>query len=177
MPENIQAAASEIFQQGLTLLEALGPKDYTTPHPAVEDGTIGGHYRHCLEHFEPLFQANSTTINYDLRKRDPEIEGNLDAAITRTRHFASLCKHITNLPLDQSITIQGQVTYGNNGLANAQSTLAREWMYAIAHAVHHYAIIGIMCNLSGIQLPESFGIAPSTIQYRQSLLQAENPAT
>lgn len=175
MPNPIQTAASEIFQQGLDLLESLTPGDYTRQHAAVKSGAIGGHYRHCLEHFEPLFQANSHTINYDLRKRDPEIETNLGAAIARTYQFSSLCKHLPNLPLGQQVSVQGKFAYGEDSLTTVQSTLAREWIYAIAHAVHHYAVIGILCNLSGIQVPEGFGIAPSTMDYHRNSHRAENP--
>ena len=40
-------------------------------------------------------------------------------------------------------------------------------MYAVAHAIHHYALLGIMCGLMGIRVPAGFGVAPSTLQHRE----------
>ena len=40
-------------------------------------------------------------------------------------------------------------------------------MFSISHAIHHYAVIAMICRLLGALLPEGFGIAPSTVQYRK----------
>jgi hypothetical protein len=39
-------------------------------------------------------------------------------------------------------------------------------MYAVAHAVHHYALIGVIGGLMGLSMPAGFGIAPSTLKHR-----------
>jgi hypothetical protein len=39
-------------------------------------------------------------------------------------------------------------------------------MYSIAHAVHHYALIGLMAGVMGLKLPAGFGIAPSTLKHQ-----------
>jgi len=39
-------------------------------------------------------------------------------------------------------------------------------MYAVAHAVHHYALIGVMGGILGLPLPTGFGVAPSTIKHQ-----------
>jgi hypothetical protein len=38
-------------------------------------------------------------------------------------------------------------------------------MYAVAHAIHHYALIAVMCAILEIPVPAGFGVAPSTLQY------------
>jgi hypothetical protein len=39
-------------------------------------------------------------------------------------------------------------------------------MYAVAHAVHHYALIGIMGGIMGLRMPPGFGVAPSTLKHQ-----------
>jgi len=39
-------------------------------------------------------------------------------------------------------------------------------MYAVAHAVHHYALIGVMAGIMGVELPAGFGVAPSTLKHQ-----------
>ena len=50
-----------------------------------------------------------------------------------------------------------------------QSTVGREIAYSIAHAQHHYAIIGIMCAMLNCDAAEGFGVAPSTKVHRQKM--------
>jgi hypothetical protein len=46
-------------------------------------------------------------------------------------------------------------------------------MYVVAHAVHHYALIGIMGGLMGMKMPAGFGVAPSTVKHQADLANAE----
>jgi hypothetical protein len=39
-------------------------------------------------------------------------------------------------------------------------------MYSVAHAVHHYALIGVMGGLLNLRLPAGFGVAPSTLKHQ-----------
>jgi hypothetical protein len=39
-------------------------------------------------------------------------------------------------------------------------------MYSVAHAVHHYALIGVMGGLMGFTMPAGFGVAPSTLKHQ-----------
>jgi hypothetical protein len=51
------------------------------------------------------------------------------------------------------------------------SNVQRELVYLIEHSIHHFALvrIGIQENFPEISLPFSFGIAYSTIKYRESI--------
>ena len=35
----------------------------------------------------------------------------------------------------------------------------------VAHAIHHYALIAVMCELMKMTVPAGFGVAPSTLKY------------
>ena len=55
---------------------------------------------------------------------------------------------------------------------NCDSAVGREIMYAVAHAVHHYALIGIMAGIMGVQMPPGFGVAPSTVKHQREVAKA-----
>lgn len=165
MENHIHSAINVILQQGIELLGSITTEQYIQPHPFANNASIGKHYRHCLEHFEPLFQTGEDLIDYDARKRDPLIETNLMAAVDRTHQIISLCDQLTTKRLDQEVRVRCKVAYSDADEPEVKSTLAREWMYGIAHAIHHYAIISIMCRMQDITLSPSFGVAPSTEKY------------
>jgi len=69
-----------------------------------------------------------------------------------------------------------KVSYIAGASPLAESTLGREAMYAVVHAIHHYALISVMCHLLEIPLPEGFGVAPSTLKHQKDLAAQGVPA-
>ena len=63
----------------------------------------------------------------------------------------------------------GKTSYAAKASQTSGSTVGREIMYVVAHAVHHYALIGIMGGLMGLKMPAGFGVAPSTAKYHADL--------
>jgi len=49
-----------------------------------------------------------------------------------------------------------------------RSNLAREVMFCVGHAIHHYAILKILCAGIGVKLPYEFGVAPSTLKHLET---------
>jgi hypothetical protein len=49
------------------------------------------------------------------------------------------------------------------------SNIGRELAYCIGHAIHHYAIVRLICNEVGVEVPKDFGYAPSTLKHQSSL--------
>ena len=48
----------------------------------------------------------------------------------------------------------------------------REIIYNLEHCIHHQALIRVAIEeCTDLQLPESFGVAPSTLLYRERVLQ------
>ena len=63
-------AAVESLRQGELLLSAISDEHYRCKLPVAFNASIGGHYRHCLDHFRILLDAvNSSEVNYDHRER------------------------------------------------------------------------------------------------------------
>lgn len=166
---SILAAAFEILDQGEELLGTLSDAAYTTKLAAAYGASIGGHYRHCLDHFRSLFEARGgAVVNYDHRRRDPLIESDRSAALNDTRRLREALVETDASELGRLVEVVCKTSYAPGGSQNATASVGRELMYAVAHAVHHYALIGIIANLQGVPLPAGFGVAPSTIQHRQT---------
>jgi hypothetical protein len=57
------------------------------------------------------------------------------------------------------------VNYELDAAPSIRATVGRELMYAVAHAIHHYALIAFMCGMLEVPVPVGFGVAPSTLKY------------
>ena len=159
----------EVLSQGEALLSALDDAAYTTRVPAAFNASVGGHYRHCLDHFRSVFDGlDAEEINYDDRKRDPEIETVREVALTQTRQLLNASEGLGDWVLDYPIHARSKVSYAVDESPAALSTVGREIMFCVVHAIHHYALIRVMCGMLNAPLPEGFGVAPSTIKHQQS---------
>lgn len=166
MNASLIASITEILRQGESLLVRLDDESYTRRLPLAFDSAIGGHYRHCLDHFKCLIDGIAAgEVNYDNRERDRRVENEREFALAETRRLQRACASIAPGALNLPINVRSKVSY-EDGAALIASTVGREVMYGVAHATHHYALIGVMCALMGIRTPERFGVAPSTLQHR-----------
>jgi uncharacterized damage-inducible protein DinB len=167
--QRILSAAADLLLQTECLLQSVEPSSYTTCVPIAFNGTIGGHVRHCLDHFVCLLRGfDSGLIDYDHRDRDERIER--DPALARTLVMA-LRADLEQLDadlLDAAVQTRCEVSYRRGDSPCSTSSLGRELAYAVAHGIHHFALISILARLQGIQLPDGFGIAPSTLVHRRT---------
>lgn len=157
---------AEALKQGLCLLDVLSDDDYRAKVPAAFNSSIGGHYRHCMEHFEPLLEPDAAVIDYDARHRDRHLETDRRHAIARTQALLATCQMLAPDTLGRPVQTRCKVSYSAEVSPLVLSTLGREGMYAVVHAVHHYALIGVMCHLLEIPIPDGFGVAPSTVKHQ-----------
>jgi len=162
-------AALAILAQGEELLRTLPQERYVQPIPQAGNGSIGAHYRHCLDHFTSLLRSlNLAVVDYDLRERDVRIETQTGFALLRTQEISAALDSVPPERLQDPVWARCQVSYVPGESPVSRSTFGRELVYAIAHAIHHYALISIMARLMGTSLPDHFGIAPSTLAYHHS---------
>jgi uncharacterized damage-inducible protein DinB len=47
-----------------------------------------------------------------------------------------------------------------------RTTRRRELAFVISHTVHHQALIAVLVALAGGEIPEAFGLAPTTPRLR-----------
>lgn len=159
----------ETLDQGEALLVQLSDEEYTRRLPAAFNAAIGGHYRHCLDHFRSLLEAATQgDLNYDHRERGTTIESDRSAAIHATRVLRDRYQELDATLLNRTLQVICKTSYTSADSQASPSTVGREIMYSVAHAVHHYALIGFMASLMGLSLPSGFGIAPSTLQHQKS---------
>ena len=148
----------------IDLLEQLTDENYTVPCRELSNATIGEHTRHCIELFQCLFtQYESGVINYDKRQRDLAIQSHTDMAKYAIQALLNqLEKPNVELVLEQD--------YDGNHL-QISTTYQRELLYNLDHCVHHQALIKVALLGSSVQVDPNFGVARSTIAYRQQCAQ------
>lgn len=160
-------AAIEILEQGESLLRRLGTSDYTHVHDCAFSATIGEHYRHCLDHFSSFLGGVQTgVVDYDARERDGMIETSLEFAIQVTTQIKEQLIGLDAACLKSRCETVCKVSYRDPESPRCESSFSRELVYVIAHAIHHYALISIICSVAKIKLPDDFGVAPSTVAHQ-----------
>jgi hypothetical protein len=107
-------------------------------------------------------------VNYDKREHDNLIETDKDialGAIQRIRDF--ICSRRSDRPLKLEVGYDRQ----GEDCITIETNYYRELTYNIEHAVHHMAImkIGIRDVAPYVTIPQDFGVAVSTLRYREAL--------
>ncbi len=161
-------ACYKILNQLTDLVGQLNNQDFVKPAEALSNSTIGQHLRHTLEFFLCLQHGfEKGTINYDNRAHDKVMETDKDVAllvISQIKHFISL------LP-EKSLQLEVGYDLVREDFITIETSSTRELVYNIEHAVHHMAImkIGVRELAAYVQLPPDFGIAASTVRYKEAL--------
>lgn len=161
--ESVYTLMYEILTEQQDLLRKITAKMYTHNIHSLDGATIGGHTRHIIEFLEILLNSYDTgEISYDERKRDLELEKNPEKAIETISEIISKI----NLPNKNLMMHQ---TVGNISL-EIPTNFYREMLYDIEHCIHHQALIKVAFNEMKMShlINKNFGVAPSTIQYRQT---------
>lgn len=146
------------------MLDALTDAQYRRSLPVLSGASLGGHVRHVIEFFIELDSGYQTGIvNYDARRREKAIEEQREIALAKLRAIAGkLVKE------NKVLLLTAAAEAGDTGLVVA-TNYERELVYNLEHAVHHMALMKIGIGaLTVLQLPENFGVASSTIRYRQA---------
>lgn len=138
---------------------------YSTPCILLSNATIGQHTRHIIELYQCLLNGYAgAEVNYDKRKRDKRIE--LDVAFA-IRQIQVIQKALPKP--DKKMFIEYEL---NGNTVRIESNYFREVMYNLEHTIHHQALIKVAINqLSDFVVSDSFGVAPSTLQYRNQCVQ------
>lgn len=148
------------------VIEQMSDSEYTSRSVNLSGATIGQHTRHVIELFQCLHIGYTDgAVNYEKRNRDISIETDKDVALKCIDNIlANINKE------DKQIILEAGFDTGIDIRVN--SSYNRELIYNLEHAIHHMALIRVGINeLTSITLSETFGIAPSTIEYRRKCAQ------
>jgi hypothetical protein len=147
-----------VLGEQTALLNRLTPDEYTRPCPALNNATIGQHTRHVAELFQELIRNyGQGIVNYDARDRNRLMETD--------PHFAAAV--IEKIMVD--IQMPDKSMKLNSGIGSFETNYFRELLYNLEHCIHHQALIRVA--LGGIAVSDSFGVAPSTLEYRRQCAQ------
>jgi len=167
---DLVVASQDVLLQALGLLFNIWDATYSRMAEAPYSASIGGHYRHVLEHFQCLIRGiRPGEINYDARERNLRLETEVTYATIATCDVLRAIKNCTEESLARPCKVVNSVSYGSGEKEVMKSNIGRELAYCVGHAIHHYAIIRLICSHLGVEVPEEFGIAPSTLKSRSSL--------
>jgi hypothetical protein len=160
-------AAQETLLQGLELLAATGAVQYKRVLGPPFEASIGQHYRHVIEHYDCLCRGlEIDVVNYDARKRDVELETNVSKAMDRTCNILDALVSLDPSELERPCKSVQSLGYTAAEPLAVRSNIGRELAYCIAHSVHHFAIIRLICAAVEVNLPAHFGFAPSTLKHK-----------
>jgi hypothetical protein len=162
---NFKIIIEPVLLQLASAIEEVPENAYKQKSTLLNGSTIGGHTRHVIEIFQCLLQGyEAGVINYEHRKRDMLIETNKDFAIALLKEISTKIA----LP-NKALLLQG--FYSTDDAAETssmQTNFFRELVYNLEHCIHHMALIRVgVQEFSAAVLPSNFGVAPSTIQYKQ----------
>ena len=156
-----------LLEDLMDLCERLDDQQYCYNSKLLNGASIGQHLRHSAEFYLCLFQGIPTqTVNYDERKRDLLIETDRKHAIKILSDLSDQLKQISS-----SFALQ---LFSDETEAKEKpfvTSVDRELLYCLDHAIHHQALIKI--GLKELQIADlvgdHFGVAYSTLRHRASL--------
>lgn len=157
-----------VFAQLNDSIRQISNDEYKTPSRILTNTTIGQHVRHIIELFLCLEQGYATgVVNYEKRERDFRIETDKEFALDLMMDvFNSLEQP------NKDLILEAEDYCEDVQIVSVPSNYYRELAYNLEHTIHHMALIRVGINeVSSVQLPEEFGVAYSTIKYRQQCAQ------
>ncbi len=165
---NLQKAVRQIFLQLSNSLEQLDWDQYNYSCKNLSGNTIGQHVRHIIEMFLCLENGyQKGEVDYEKRERDILIE-------TDKKFAANLLNDIIQQISKENKTIYLLAYYDvqDNEPEKISSNYFREIAYNLEHTIHHMALIRIgLQELGNFPVDDSYGVASSTIKYRQQCAQ------
>lgn len=159
------ASIKENFNEIIGILSNLDNDQFTICHQELSNATIGEHTRHIIEMYQSLLKNyKKGIINYDKRDRNLSIQTNTKYAINCINELQSeIDKPNKELTLEQGLI---KVNY------SISTNYKRELLYNFEHSIHHQALIKVaLLKYKNIKISENFGVAKSTIEYRNQCVQ------
>lgn len=144
------------------ILNQLKEEEYCQQLNNLHGASIGQHARHILEFIDCLISIERDgTISYDDRKRDVNLECNLNEYLSRSNELLQSLEIVRN-----NFPIKIKCFLGGDDIAITETNYHREELFVLDHTIHHLAIIkiGITENFPQIHVPSEFGFTASTVR-------------
>jgi uncharacterized damage-inducible protein DinB len=166
----VLAVSKIIVNQLITLCEEISSHQYSASLDLLMNNSIGKHIRHIVEFYDILKDSckGNCVLSYDKREHCSKTETEIKVAINR---FKDILNWFDQIDRDVALTLNVSYDRTQEEGFEINTSLERELVYNIEHAIHHMAIIRIAIEreFSSIKLDNHFGIAFSTIRFRDDL--------
>ena len=151
----------DVIEQGLQLIDL-----YRADGRDEFGCYCGPHLRHIVEHYDAFtLHIHTSSVDYDTRARDHALESDPLLARQRLRHVQQQLLALDVGRIAEPIAVQMRGGLGGEDNYVSFSSLSRELLFLASHAIHHYALVRVRCEASGMQLDEHFGKAPATVRH------------
>lgn len=166
----VLSVSKTIVNQLITLCEEISSDQYSESLNLLMNNSIGKHIRHIVEFYDLLRNSyrENKVLSYDKREHCVRTETEIRVAIDRFKDILTWFNEI-----DKDVMLKLSVSYDKTKEDGFEidTSLERELVYNVEHAIHHMAIIRIAIEreFPGIKLDKHFGVAFSTIRFRDDL--------
>lgn len=156
------------LRQALDLVGRLGDGIYAKTGHALFNSGVGGHLRHCLDHYANFLKGLPTgRVDYDARDRDAVVERDRGRAMAMLRELIEGLEALRGQDGDRSLLVKMDCGDGSDPSSWwTGSTVRRELQFLLSHTVHHYALIALILRIQGVETGPAFGVAPSTLRHQ-----------
>lgn len=157
--------STQTIEQLKDILVKLPENCFAKPCESLSKTSIGQHIRHVIELYQCLIKGyDSGVIEYDNRERNKRIEQERGFAIEMLQQIQD------NLEKPDKLLKTVYLLNGSETIID--SNYNREVMYNLDHNIHHQALIKIgLKEVADLCVPDNFGVAPSTIQFKKECAQ------
>ena len=156
----------DLIEQGLSLIRTLTPEIYANNEHEHFTSGIGKHFRHVLDVYAQVLAGYDSEVDYDARERDERVERDPVYAEQRAKAIEKKLEDLGSQPGGSSVlAVRTEIHDADDRPIPVTSSVDRELAHLASHAVHHYALIGMLARLQGVTPPKYFGVAPSTIRH------------
>ncbi len=157
---------ADAFADAARLLGKL-PDQYLFEVPPTPCASpVAVHHRHQLEHGRQLLAGlASGLVDYDGREHDPALASDRQSLLAANAELVRELRALSRVDLDKPLEVL-QIFEVGTPPARARSTVARELMFLFEHTIHHNALIALLLRQSGLDVPDLFGVMPSTVVAR-----------
>ena len=170
----------DALRRTLALVERLTDEQYAHVDARLGAASIGAHVRHVLDHYRLFLDGlPDGEVDYDARERDTDVERSAGAAAAEARRLCAALAALGALAAGAGaggaagwagrplrVRQQGDEVPGR--CDGCDSHVERELLFLLSHAVHHQALIAVLARVQGLDVPELFGVAPSTASWQRS---------
>lgn len=162
----LERSNAPITVQLRNAISAMYAIDDLTFRKTVSGSSVGQQFRHVLDVVDRLLEGvNAGRIDYSNRQRDTRVEKDRVFAISRFEETLERVLEISNVSQNTMVSVRSETDPTGWFI----SSVGREVDYVTSHSIHHYALIAEKLAYFGIEYVESFGVAPSTLEYRRGV--------